>query len=128
MPVRSLDSTVLVWPDANTAIEALRKWALKHAAAYSNLLGVGYFGSCARGDWDVGSDLDVILIVGKCGDPFERRAVHWDLSRLPVPADLVVYTYDEWMRHSDNSLIARIQREVEWVYMRDPLIPTKAET
>lgn len=46
---------------------------------------VGDLGSYARGDWGVGSDLDLIIIVDQSDDPFERRAARWDATELPVP-------------------------------------------
>ncbi len=50
----------------------------------------------ARGDWGVGSDLDVILIVKDAESPFMQGGLAWDLTGLPVPVDLVVYTILEW--------------------------------
>ena len=70
---------------------------------------VGYFGSYARGDWGVGSDLDLVVIVDDSPEPFERRAARWDATGLPVPADVLVYTRAEWERLSARP------REVVWV-------------
>jgi predicted nucleotidyltransferase len=36
---------------------------------------IGYFGSYARGDWGVGSDLDVIAVVAFSDEAFTRRAL-----------------------------------------------------
>ena len=63
MPVRSLNSSVLKWPDAKTVDAAARRWAEKIAQDKKYVLKIGYFGSYARGDWGVGSDLDLIIIV-----------------------------------------------------------------
>jgi len=98
MPVRSLSSSVLKWPEAEAVIADLRRWAATVGAERGELLRVGYFGSCARGNWGVGSDLDVILIVESSPDPFPLRAARWDLSGLPVPCDVLVYTREEWER------------------------------
>jgi predicted nucleotidyltransferase len=57
---------------------------------------LGYFGSYARGDWSVGSDLDLLIIVDDSRLPFERRAIEWDVTNLSVPVDLLVYTAKEW--------------------------------
>lgn len=106
MPVRSLRSPVIRWPDAETVVAALRR--------------VGYFGSCARGDWGVGSDLDVVIVVRDTDAPFERRAAGWDATGLPVPADVLVYTADEWRRLAEGSPMARaMRREVRWVWERE---------
>jgi predicted nucleotidyltransferase len=65
---------------------------------------VGYFGSYARGDWGVGSDLDLVVIVEASAEPFERRA---------VPVDLLVYTRAEWTR------LASRPRDVVWLVGAD---------
>ena len=52
----------------------------------------GYFGSYARGDWGVGSDVDVLVLVRVCQTPFERRGILWNAMDLPVHADVLVYT------------------------------------
>lgn len=117
MPVRSLNSSVVVWPDRPTVEAALCRWTEEVAGARPELRRVGYFGSYARGDWGVGSDLDVVLVVTGADLPFARRAAAWDLTRLPVPADALVYTEDEWQRLDPASRFARVlAREVVWVW------------
>jgi uncharacterized protein len=88
----------------------LRAWAGREAARHPGLLKLGYYGSYARGDWGVGSDVDLIAVVASTELPFERRATAWDLSGLPVPADLVVYTESEWSRLLGSG--ARFGKEV----------------
>lgn len=117
MPVRSLCSYVLKWPDARQVIAGLRQWAEQVAAQRPELLRVGYFGSYARGDWGVGSDLDVVLVVSEAGDPFIRRAASWDLTALPVPCDLLVYTQAEWDR---GVLSEKVRGELIWLWERFP--------
>ena len=109
MPVRPLSSAVLVWPDAKVVDEAARRWAEDLRRAEASVVAVGYFGSYARGDWGVGSDLDVVIVVDDSPEPFERRAARWDATGLPVPADVLVYTSAEWRRMSGRL------REVVWV-------------
>jgi predicted nucleotidyltransferase len=87
------------------------------AAARPGLRRVGFFGSYARGDWGVGSDLDLVIVVDSASAPFERRAADWDLTGLPVPADALVYTEEEWHRLDPASRFARtLAREVVWVW------------
>lgn len=117
MPVRSLHSPVLKWPDAATVLEALRSWAERAGGERAELLRVGCFGSYARGDWGVGSDLDVILLVREAADPFARRGAGWDSTSLPVPCDVLVYTPEEWAR---APLARAIQAELVWVWQRAP--------
>jgi len=117
LPVRSLSSSVVVWPDRAAVESALGLWAEEAARARPELVRVGYFGSYARGDWGVGSDLDVVLVVMGADLPFARRAVAWDLTRLPVPVDSLVYTQDEWRGLDPASRFTRVlAREVVWVW------------
>ncbi|MCL6643243.1 MAG: nucleotidyltransferase domain-containing protein [Candidatus Bipolaricaulota bacterium] len=115
MPVRSLNSSVLRWPDAQTVDQAVRCWAEQRAGEFPEVLRIGYFGSYARGDWGVGSDLDIIVIIEHSSESFERRAARWDTLELPVPADLLIYTVAEWEQGKFSRSIAD---EVVWVYTK----------
>ena len=118
MPVRALNSSVFKWPDAATVDSAVREWAGEAAANRPEVQRIGYFGSYARGDWGVGSDVDLFVIVESAADPFERRAIRWDTAGLPVPADVLVYTQDEWHGMADTRFHQMIDREAVWVYGR----------
>lgn len=119
MPVRSLSSSVLRWPDRLAVDQAIRDWAKERAEERKDILKIGYFGSYARGDWGVGSDLDIIIILERSDLPFARRAVEWDTGELPVPADLLVYTYDEWESMKDQGRFYRtVMNEALWVYKK----------
>ena len=63
MPVRSLTSPVLIWPNRDRVDEAVRCWGVALKASTPAAVRVGYFGSYARGNWGVGSDLDVVVII-----------------------------------------------------------------
>jgi predicted nucleotidyltransferase len=117
MPVRSSNSSVLKWPDRASVASALESWARREAPGHPGLVRLGYFGSYARGDWGVGSDVDLIAIVETSDTPFERRALDWSLLDLPVPAQMVVYTRAEWERlRSEGGRFARtIDREAVWL-------------
>jgi predicted nucleotidyltransferase len=88
------------------------------AEQHSDLLRIGYFGSYARGDWSVGSDLDLVAIVEDSTETFERRSLTWDLSELPVPASLLVYTLAEWKRMQERGgrFADALEQETVWVY------------
>ena len=118
MPVKSLNSSVLKWPDRLTVDRAARSWAASEARRHPELLRLGYFGSYARGDAGVGSDLNLIAIVNQAAESFERRSITWDLNTLPVPAELIVYTRKEWKRlQKQGGKFARmLYRQVVWVY------------
>ena len=96
MPVRSLSSRVLRWPDAETVRGAALAWAQALVARAPKVIAVGYFGSYARGDAGVGSDIDLVVLVHDSDRPFESRVTDWRPLSLPVPADVLVYTLSEW--------------------------------
>lgn len=115
MPVRSLSSSVFRWHDAQTVKAALCRWATQVARARPEVLRIGYFGSYARGDWGVGSDLDVVIIVTQADKPFHMRAGDWDTRDLPVPADILVYTREEWDRLQERPFPPRFVQEIVWL-------------
>lgn len=117
MPVRLLNSSVLKWPDAQSVDRAVRQWADRIARQRSDVRRIGYFGSYARGDWGVGSDLDLVIILDDSIQPFEKRSSEWDTAELPVPADVLVYTQAEWrsLRHAER-FYQTLMREAVWVY------------
>ncbi len=118
MPVRSLSSPVLIWPRANEVDRAVRRWAAAIVQKNLEVIRIGYFGSYARGDFGVGSDLDVIAIVKESQQAFQRRSVSWDVTKLPVPAEVLVYTKDEWERLKGSRFHKTVQSEVIWVYAK----------
>ena len=119
MPVRSSNSSVLKWPERHQVDAAVRAWA--QAGAHPELLRLGYFGSYARGDWRVGSDLDPIALVSRSHQRFVRRALSWDLSPLPVAADLIVYTHRDWklLQEAGGRFAHTLAHETVWVAGKD---------
>lgn len=119
MPVKSLRSSVIKWPDATLVDRAARRWADDVTRDRQDVRRIGYFGSYARGDWGVGSDLDIIVVVCDAQLPFERRGTAWDVTGLPVPADVFVYTQQEWESLDRHSRFYRtITHETVWIYSR----------
>ncbi|MGQ9553581.1 MAG: nucleotidyltransferase domain-containing protein [Anaerolineae bacterium] len=118
--MRSLSTSVVRWPDAVTVERALQEWAASVAAADPRVMQVGFFGSYARGDWGVGSDVDLLVIVDRACLPFAARGAAFDATALPVPADVLVYTEEEWQRLSLEPGFGRTAAaEVVWVYLRE---------
>ncbi len=117
MPVRSLNTSVLKWPDAGTIDRAVRRWANRLLQNREGVLRIGYFGSYARGDWGVGSDLDLIIILESSNQPFMRRGREFDITELPVPADVVVYSKDEWQSlKQQGRFYETVMGETVWVF------------
>lgn len=118
MPVRSLNSSVLKWPDEKSVVNSLKEWVEEIAKSQRDIKKVGYFGSYSRGDWGVGSDLDVIIVMKNTAIPFDKRSEKWDLSKIPVPVDLLIYTEDEIekMKNSNAKFYKIVEEEVKWIY------------
>jgi hypothetical protein len=113
---------VLRWPDADSVRGAAEVWATALADTEPEVVAIGYFGSYARGDAGVGSDLDLVVILRESGVPFERRGAMWPLESLPVPADLLVYTEAEWCGLAGRSpRFARVlHEETHWLIGSQP--------
>jgi predicted nucleotidyltransferase len=122
MPVRSLHSPVLRWPVPQAVRRALDGWLKQVLSDHPEVLRIGYFGSYARGDWGVGSDLDLVVIVPSSDKPFTERPPDWDVTRLPVPTDTLIYTQDEWDALAQKSprFFATLGSETVWVFDRGP--------
>ena len=120
MPVRSLNSAVLKWPGPDEVIPALRVWARRIAWDRPLVRAVGCFGSYASGEWGVGSDADLLVLLSKSDVPFERRGLAFDASGLPVPAEVLVYTEEEWrrMKESGSRFAGTVEAEAVWLYRR----------
>ncbi len=82
------------WPNREAVLTAVTEWA--RALDLPGLFAVGVFGSYARGDWSVGSDVDLVVIVEYSTRAPIERPIDLPLERLPVPAEALVYTREEW--------------------------------
>ena len=78
------------------------------------------FGSFARGDADLASDVDLVLIEQTSAPFVERGRAHLPLFHLGVGVDLFVYTPEEYerLKRDGNPLIARVEEEGVTVYAR----------
>jgi len=95
----------------------VRRWAEGIARRRADVVRIGYFGSYANGTWGVGSDLDLVIVVEDATQPFERRASDWDTTGLPVPADVLVYTRQEWDALARQGRMAStLTAETVWAY------------
>lgn len=120
MPVRSLNSSIFKWPDGEIVSLSVTEWAIRLAEQRPELLRAGVFGSYARGDWGVSSDIDLILIIHQSETAFWQRASNWDTAGLPVPADVLVYTESEWLQMAEwgERFYRTIQKKAVWVFER----------
>lgn len=101
------------WPTREEVLAAARTWAQDLRQRAPEVQAVIVTGSVARGDYGVGSDLDLILILSDSTLPMHERYTRYYPDDLPVPADLSVYTQSEWDALPDHSpaLWQRLQRE-----------------
>jgi hypothetical protein len=114
MPVRSLNSVVFKWPDRETVLAAARQWAAEVRQRDPTVEQVLCIGSYARGDWGVGSDIDVVVVVSETDLSWPQRYAKYYPDGLPVQADVWVYTRAEWQSLATRSphLWRRLQAEM----------------
>lgn len=69
----------------------------------------------------MGSDLDLVAVVRGTDIPFTQRSLAWDLSGLPVPADLRVYTEREWrdLMRQGGRFARMLETEAVWILVRE---------
>lgn len=117
MPERSSRSFVRRWPRREEVLSGARTWAAELMAAYPEVSAVGVFGSYGRGDAGFGSDLDMVVIVRASDEPWLQRSARWPSERLPLPADVLTYTPEEWARLAERSprFAAALARETLWL-------------
>jgi hypothetical protein len=55
--------------------------------------------------------------VSASSEPFERRALAFDVTGLPVPAEVLVYVREEWQRllAGDDRFARAMRSEVVWL-------------
>lgn len=123
MPVRSLTSSVLKWPSREEVEEALQAWLHRHPIP--GLVALGYFGSYARGDQGVGSDLDLVLVVKASDLPPWQRPIRLPLEELPVPAEALIYTLEEWQALAGQSprFARTLREETRWLLGAEVVVP-----
>jgi uncharacterized protein len=111
MPVRSLNSAILKWPDKQKVLSEAKVWAKSTGLSDNNILRIYCFGSICSDTWGVGSDLDIVIILKKTTVPFISRACSNDTSAISVPVDLLVYTQSEITKLSKGK--SRFMDEIE---------------
>jgi predicted nucleotidyltransferase len=98
----------------------MESWAADHGQQRADILGIAYFGSYAHQRSGVGSDLDILIVVEQSKQPFWERALEFDTLNLPVQAELLVYTIDEWRAtaYERSGFLHTIRTDAVWVYKR----------
>jgi predicted nucleotidyltransferase len=115
MPNGSSSSVTIVCLGGPETIRALREIATGIKQANPDVLQISLSGSLARGDYALGSDADLFILVQEDGQkPFDRIPLFLRLFLdSPIDSDVLVYTMDEIekKRLERNLLLAQIERE-----------------
>ncbi|OHD69728.1 MAG: hypothetical protein A2W19_13475 [Spirochaetes bacterium RBG_16_49_21] len=98
MPVKSLNSAVLRWPDREAVLKKARLWAESAGRGNESVTGIYCYGSITGDRWGFGSDLDILIEVSASAKPFDRRSLEFTLPDCGVPVDMSVYTGSELAR------------------------------
>ncbi len=116
MPTRLLTSALMRWPNAVEVDHAFQVWAREVMSRHPEVVRVGYVGSYARGNWGVGSDLDIVIILRQTTVPFFSRLLDVTDDGLPVPADILVYTERElkMMRERGSRFSGELDQNAIW--------------
>ncbi len=106
----------------------MRLWAADFVKEGPEIVKLGYFGSYAQGYWGVCSDLDLGAVIDRSDERFERRSLKWNIHRLPVPAQVLVYTKEEWksFKEQGSRFALTLERETVWVYEKYSATPSKS--
>lgn len=93
-------------------IEVLSRW--------DEVERISLFGSYARGRHDLGTDLDVVVLM-RTEEPFlERLRRLYSSCPLTVDVDILCYTPEEWDRVQETAWGRRIRSEEVMVYEKKP--------
>ena len=105
-----------------TPTEEKIRAATERIAREFDPLKVILFGSCARGDLDPDSDVDVLVVLDEIEDAREKAAaIRRSLRGLSLFIDIVVATPDQISRvmGTVNSVLATAVREGKTLYDRE---------
>lgn len=76
----------------------------------------------------MGSDLDLVAVIEESDECFERRSLKWNIHQLPVPAQVLVYTREEWesLEEQGGRFALTLERETVWVCQQYSATPNKS--
>lgn len=81
---------------------------------------ISLFGSYARGRMDLFTDLDVLVIMDTDKPFIERIAEIHSLLALPVDADILCYTPEEFRRMKDTPFLRKALADEVVLYEKNP--------
>lgn len=71
--------------------KTLRIWKSEHP----EICRVVVFGSFVKGDFTPRSDLDILLVLSDCKQPFKDRVMKYYPENFPLPLDIFPFTISE---------------------------------
>jgi uncharacterized protein len=115
MPVTSSRTSIKRWPSADEVRGAAASWAARLAASDPSVVAIGYFGSYARGDAGVGSDIDLVVVRRDAAERPDLLGA--DVAALPVAADILHYTTSEMqaLLGRGGKMADVIRQETRWL-------------
>jgi hypothetical protein len=127
MPVRSLQQSLLRWPEPREVLQAVERWSQEQGWVHPSLERVGVYGSYGRGDAAFGSDLDLVLIDAAAEGPPSQRYRCWPFEQLPLSCDALVLTPGEWREllacgpgdPSRYAMARALQSDCRWLWIRE---------
>ena len=112
---RSFGSVKIISIDRDELLSRLRGIARHIHAEHPQVASIRVFGSIARGDHVVTSDVDVLILVDGDvpDDPIERARLFYPYFDLPIGVDLLVWTTEAWAQQLrvGNEFVRRVRQE-----------------
>ena len=104
--------------DRNEILIVAREAARRIAARHQGVKRVLLFGSFARGDYGVRSDLDLLVILNNADKQVHERLADFLEDAPDYPTDMLVYTEHELQCRlaEENSFLGRAMREAIQLY------------
>ena len=118
MRKQSSHSVKIRFADKEAVFRGLSRYLDELKENHPEVEAVGLFGSYSTGDYSVGSDVDLLVILKDSLIPLPDRIVAFLPTRFPVGVDVFPYTVEELrrMNNEGNFWIKHILGEVKWLH------------
>ena len=95
MQRKSSPSVKISYFDKEAVWDSLRKFTAQLKKKHPEIERIIVFGSLVRDDCVPGSDVDLLIVLGKSDKPFLERITDYMPSKFPVGVDVFPYTRQE---------------------------------
>lgn len=110
---KSFGSVKITWIDEEALWDYLHRLAERYRLR-PDVRAVVLFGSLAREEFAVGSDIDLLLILDESAQPFPHRLPEYMPEDAPIDVQVFPYTVDEIRRGQPLALEALRTGKVLW--------------